>query len=159
MTSPSRQSISEGCSNTPPARLLAIDPGIANGYAIFENGIIKDLGSVNGVEAFDVWLHNVPEKYGPVDVVVCEKFVLFRGKAKQQIGSKFEVSQVIGMVTSWARRHGATLVMQPADILAIAPKWSKMPMPKDHSKSHHVSAYNHAFYYMVTNDMRLPEGM
>jgi len=150
---------SAGCSNTPPERLLSIDPGKHVGWAIFENGTVKDLGAISGVEKFDEWLHEVPAKYGPVDVVVMEDFRLFRHKAQQQIGSRFEASQVIGLVTSWARRNKAELVMQNADILGIAPKWSKMPMPKDHSKSHHVSAYNHAFYYLVTNDMRLPEGM
>lgn len=154
-----QRSISAGCSNTPPARLLAIDPGIDNGWAIFENGVVKDLGSVNGVEAFDEWLHEVPNKFGPVDVVVVEDFRLFRHKAQQQIGSKFEAVQVIGMVQSWARRNKATLVKQGSAILSIAPKWSKMPMPRNHAKSHHVSAYNHAFYYLVNNDMRLPEGM
>lgn len=152
-------SISAGCSNTPPERLLAIDPGIANGWAIFEKGRIKDLGSINGVEAFDEWLHEVPNKYGPVDVVVVEDFRLFRHKASQQIGSRFEASQVIGLVQSWARRNGAEFIKQSSDILSIAQVWSKMKMPKNHSKSHHVSAYNHGFYYLVKNDMRLPEGM
>lgn len=152
-------STSVACSNTPPARLLAIDPGKATGWAIFENGVVKTMGAEHSVEAFDKWLHDVPEKFGKIDVVVMEDFRLFRHKAQQQIGSRFEASQVIGLVTSWARRHGAELVMQKADILAIAPKWSKMPMPKDHSKSHSVSAYNHAFYYLITNDMRMPEGM
>jgi hypothetical protein len=160
MSKNSQPSISVGCSNTPPARLLAIDPGIHNGWAIFEHGVVKDLGTVDGVEAFDVWLHNVvPEKYGKVDVVVIEDFRLFRGKAKQQIGSRFETVQVIGGVQSWARRQGAELVKQSADILQIAPKFSKMTMPRNHNKSHHISAYNHAFYYLVNNDMRLPEGM
>jgi hypothetical protein len=148
-------SISAGCSNTPPARLLAIDPGIHNGWAIFKNGVVENLGSIDGVAEFDKWLHNQDN----IDVVVIEDFRLFRHKAKQQIGSKFEAVQVIGLVESWARRQGAKVVKQNADILAIAPKWSKMPMPKNHSVSHHVSAYNHAFYYLVKNDMRLPEGM
>lgn len=159
MSENKQPSISAGCSNTPPERLLAIDPGIANGWAIFENGVVKDLGSVIGVEKFDEWLHEVPNRYGKVDIVIIEDFRLFRHKAQQQIGSRFEAVQVIGLVQSWARRNEATLVKQGSDILAIAPKWSKMPMPKDHSKSHSVSAYNHAFYYLVKNDMRLPEGM
>src|SRR6478735_1980723 len=160
MSKGSLRSISGASFNTPPERLLAIDPGIHNGWAVFEKGVIKDLGSVDGVEAFDVWLHNVvPDKYGHIDVVVIEDFRLFRGKAKQQIGSRFETVQVIGLVQSWARRNKAELVKQGSDILAIAPKWSKMPMPKNHANSHHVSAYNHAFYYLVKNDMRLPEGM
>lgn len=159
MNENNQHSISAGCSNTPPERLLAIDPGIHNGWAIFEKGVIKDLGSIDGVTNFDIWLHNVPKEYGPVDVVVIEDFRLFRHMAQKQIGSKFEVTQVIGLVESWARRNKAEVVKQNSDILSVAVKWSKMPMPKNHSQSHHVSAYNHGFYYLVKNDMRLPEGM
>lgn len=147
--------ISAGSFNTPPERLLAIDPGIHNGWAIFKNGIIEDLGTIDGIHEFDEWLH----KQENIDLVVLEDFVLFRHKAQVQIGSKFEVTQVIGMVKSWARRNKIPVVMQKSDVLPIAGTWSKMPMPKDHSKSHHVAAYNHGFYYLVNNNMRAPEGM
>lgn len=151
--------VSTGLSAKPPEWLLAIDPGLTTGWAIFKNGVVNDLGSIRGVREFITWLEEVPNKYGPVTVIVVETYKLFRGKAQQQIGSEFEAVQVIGACDSWAMRNEVELIKQPSSILEIAPKWSKMPMPRDHSKSHHVAAYNHAFYYMITNNMRLPEGM
>ena len=147
----------EGLSK-PPNLLLAIDPGKTSGWALFRNGVIANMGQIRGVEEFILWLENLTNEYGPIDVIVVESFVLFSGKAQHQIGSEIENVQVIGACQRWAIRN-VEFVKQPSDILEIAPTYSKMPMPKDHSKSHGPAAYNHAFYYLVTNNMRLPEGM
>ena len=150
--------VSTGLSK-PPGLLLAIDPGKTTGWALFRDGVVANLGQVEGVDEFTLWLEDLIKEYGPINVIVVEAFVLFRGKAQQQIGSEFEVVQVIGICQSWALRNNVELVKQPSDILTVAQIWSKMKMPKDHSKSHYVAAYNHAFHYLVTNNMRLPEGM
>lgn len=138
---------------TPPHLLLAVDPGIANGWAEFTDGILTDWGTVKGVNEFDDWLHSRPHKY---DQVVFEDYRLFRHKAQQQIGSRFEAVQVIGMLGSWARRQGAKTDRQPSSILPIGAKYSGWAMPSDHSKSHHVSAIAHGFYWLVSNNMIIP---
>lgn len=143
----------------PPKLLLGVDPGKTTGWALFENGLPVTWGQAKGVEAFDIELDDIVQAYGPPNIVIVEDFALFRGKALQQSGSKMEASQVIGVMASFARRHKAELVKQPSNILPIAQKWSKMNMPSNHSTSHWVSAYNHAWYYLVRNEMVLPVGI
>jgi hypothetical protein len=143
----------------PPGVLLAVDPGKSTGWAVYVDGLVKNLGICRTPEEFDIWLDSFVETYGKPDVVVIEKFVLFRHKAKQQIGSQFEVSQVIGVAKSFGRKTEAEVVMQGSDILPTAVMWSKMKIPTDHNVSHHIVAANHAVYYLVSNDMMLPLGM
>jgi hypothetical protein len=38
-------------------------------------------------------------------------------------------------------------------------KYSKVPIPLNHDKSHHIVAFNHGIFYLVTNAMMLPIGM
>jgi hypothetical protein len=142
-----------------PNVLLAVDPGKSTGWAVYKKGLMADMGICRTPEEFDIWLDGFEAKYGTPDVVVYEGFKLFRHKAKQQIGSEFEVSQVIGITTSFARRNNAEAVKQYSDILPTAVMWSKMRIPKDHSVSHNIVAANHAVYYLVKNDMILPNGI
>lgn len=142
-----------------PKVLLSVDPGKATGWAVYNKTLMKDMGICRTPEEFDVWLDSFVAKYGPPDVVLIEDFVLFRHKAKQQIGSRFEVSQVIGITKRFARQADAEVVMQKSDILPTAVLYSKMPIPKDHANSHHIVAANHAVYYLVSHDMMLPIGM
>lgn len=133
-------------------KLLAIDPGGMNGVAWWDEDNYQ-LAGFNQVKIddFTIWLENhVPKP----DVIVIEDFRLRKGKALQQSGSNMPASQVIGMVDSYCKRNGIKMVKQPAYILATAVQMSQMPLPKDHSKSHWVSAYNHGFWYLVQNGYR-----
>lgn len=147
--------------NKPPRHLVSFDPGKATGWAVFIDGLpTKDIGILRGLDALDDFLADYVGKYGMPDVVVYEGFLLYSHKAKQQSGSRMEASQAIGKIKFWCKLIRVPLVvMQDANILPIAVKWSKLPLPGDHDNSHHISAYNHGWYYLVKNGMQLPTGM
>lgn len=142
-----------------PEIMLAIDPGVANGWAIFKRGILSEWGIVNGVNEFDDWLHEQTHKFNQL---VYEDYRLFKHKAIQQSGSRFEAVQVIGMLNSWARQNGVKFNpdtdRQPSSILPEGCAWSGWKMPSDHSKSHHVAAIAHGTYWLVKNSMIIPAG-
>lgn len=143
---------------TPPRLMLAVDPGIANGWAEFADGILVKWGTVKGVNEFDDWLHS--KERPEYDQLVYEDYRLFRHKAVQQIGSRFETAQVIGMLNSWARQNNINFNpdtdRQPSSILPEGCLFSGWPMPTDHSKSHHVAAIAHGTYWLVKNGMIVP---
>lgn len=82
------------------------------------------------------------------DVMIVEEYRIFGQKKNAHVGSKVETIQVIGQLKAFARKHKIEIVEQPANILVIAQLWSGKKMPSDHSKSHWVSAYLHAYYYL-----------
>ena len=132
-------------------RVLAVDPGGMNGLAWFkENGDLDGFNQVK-LDDFAVWLENHEPK---PDVVVVEDYRLRKGKALQQSGSNMPASQAIGIVDSYCKRNHIQMVKQPAYILATAVKMTQMPLPKDHSQSHWVAAYNHGFWYLVKQGIR-----
>lgn len=144
---------------TPPAHLLAIDPGLATGYSVWLDARPGRQGDVRGMSKFDDWLVEYVGKYGKPDIIVMEKFELFRWKAEKQSGSNMPASKVIGKVELWAKMHKIPIVMQAPSILPVAQKWSKIKMPSNHDQSHHIAALNHAVYYLVKNNYMLPLGM
>lgn len=155
-----QKSISVDSLADPPKHLLSLDPGKATGYAVFLNGLpSKHMGIIRGLDEFDDFLSNYVQTYGLPDLVVFENFKLFSWKAKQQSGSPMEASQVIGKIKFWAKLLGIPVVEQSPQILSVAVKWSKLPLPKNHDNSHHISAYNHGWFYLVSNGMQLPTGM
>ncbi len=132
--------------NSFPGEIIGIDPGLMNGIATFYgDGRPKGLGQLTLDEMVE-WA----DSYEPeVSVLVVEDFVTFKKRALQQAGSRQHASQVIGLMKGFAKRKKAHLVLQPASILDTAVKWSQVKMPSDHSISHQISAYNHAYYWMV----------
>lgn len=144
---------------TPPKMIAGFDPGLATGYSIWRDARPAEHGDVRGMAKFDDFLVDFVEKFGKPDVIVVEKFTLFRWKAVQQSGSDMPASKVIGKIELWARMHKIPIVYQPANILPIAVKWSQIPLPANHDKSHHISALNHVVYYLVKNKMMSPLGL
>lgn len=132
-------------------RVMAIDPGGTNGIAWFDDNY--------QLESFaHVKLANLPEwlslhKPKP-DIVIVENFRLWKHMALRQAGSHMPASQGIGIIKSYCFYNGIQLVEQSPQILQTAVLMSQMPLPKDHSKSHWVSAYNHAFWWLVQNGYR-----
>ena len=139
----------------PPKRLIAFDPGKATGWAIFQDGLPKDFGDIRGLSKLDDFLIALDD----IDFAVYEDFRLYSHKALQQSGSHMEASQAIGKIEIWAKMRKIACIAQPANVLPVAQLWSKMKMPRNHDKSHHISAYNHAVYYLVKNKMMLPVGI
>jgi len=132
--------------------LLALDPGRTTGWAIFDSqGKIVDYGQVGMTEVNDL-----DEKIEPNNIshIVYEDFKLFAHKARKQIGSRFEASQVIGKAEGWAHKYKLDIVKQPASIKSIAEKWSQVHPTGSHAQSHWVDAYNHGYYYLVKRGLR-----
>ena len=90
------------------------------------------------------------------DVIVMEKWRLYRGYEKQFIGSEFPSVQFIGAVKFLTRRYGVKLVMQGADVQKVGiarakadghPLYEVMTKPVAHNDGHDQSALAHLYYY------------
>jgi hypothetical protein len=126
--------------------LLAIDPGLMNGWALFHDLVFMEMGqiSLNDLPAF---LENGDEP----SLVVVEDYKLFKHLALQQSGSHIEAAKAIGVIESYCNRHGVKMVLQQAGILPIAEKWTNTKRPKNHAKGHQVCAYLHGEYFLIKN--------
>jgi len=126
-------------------QIIGVDPGKVTGIAIFNgDGTLDTFGQLSieeVIELTDGYLKNV-------SVIVVEDFILFKKRALQQAGSRLHASQVIGMMKVFARQKNARLVMQPAERKNDGANLSQKFPPSDHSQSHQVDAYNHAFFWM-----------
>lgn len=131
----------------PYSGLLALDPGMTTGWAIFgSNAQLIEYGQANMKEVVDL---DELIKEHKISHIVAEDFRLFRHKAQRQSGSRMEAPQVIGMAKTWAAKFGCEFFLQPSSIKPIAEMWSQVKPPSNHANSHGVDAYNHGFYYLV----------
>ena len=146
---------------TPPKHLIVFDPGKATGWALFEDGKIKDWGILRSLPELDEFLINYVTNYGMPTNVLYENFIVFANKAQKQTGSKMEAPQAIGKIKLWASMLGITPEKpQMSNILKLAVKWSGVDHDKgDHANSHNKAAFNHGVYWLVKNDMMLPAGI
>ena len=143
----------------PPHILDAFDPGVTTGWARFIDGELKYWNQLVGLDALTDHLESLSPK-AKADIIVMEKYALFKWLALQQSGSKMEVAQAEGIIKSYVRRNAIRLVEQSPQILSIAKLWSKVDHSKgSHGFSHWKSALNHGYYYLVSNKMILPEGL
>lgn len=138
--------------------ILAVDPGKTSGYVIMEE---REPWSILGhghatVEGMADLLENYENPNG-LSTIIYEDFLLFKGKAIAQSGSRFEASQVIGMLKAFARKHGKLLVRQSTDNRDRGYAWAQVYRPSDHSKSHKWDALAHASYYLITRNLMPPE--
>lgn len=128
-----------------PGNIVGVDPGKMSGLAIFSPTgqplVLTQLDIDQMIEFTTVYKD-------PVAVVVVEDFVTFRQRAKEQVGSRQHASQVIGMMKVFAKQKGARFVLQPAARKEEGSKLSGHVPPSDHSQSHQVDAFNHAFFWM-----------
>lgn len=152
-TNPSDVVQYSGPKNIPPGIMLAVDPGLATGWVIFNNGVLHDWGIERGLDAFSDLLVKFDDNMVRFDLVLYENFKLFKWLAVQQSGSEMETSQAIGMLRHWARQHAYPVEDQSPQILKIAQMWSKVNLNKNHKNSHHEAAFNHGFYWLVSHNM------
>lgn len=131
--------------------ILAVDPGVTIGWAIFySDGEIHSFGQIHK-DDFPQWLADQEFEF---HTIVVEDYVLYRKKAVKQSGSNMPASLVIGQLEMFAAQQGAKLVKQQADILPQAQKLSGLKMPSDHSISHQFSALNHGVYWLIKEGIR-----
>lgn len=131
---------------------FGFDPGDTTGIAIFSNEGVLQASLQLKLDDLIEWV-NVNSMPDEPNVVIIEEFVLFARRARQQAGSSMKASQAIGLLKGWASRHKAQLVMQKAAIKPIAIQWAQVDMPSQHSKTHHIDAYLHVYYYLVSKNI------
>ncbi len=126
------------------------DPGDTTGIACFSNEGVLQYSMQLKLDDLIVWVNDQAMPDFEDNVVIIEEFVLFARRARQQAGSSMKASQAIGLLKGWASRYGAKIVMQRANIKPIAMQWAQVSMPSQHSQTHHVDAYLHVYYYLVS---------
>lgn len=131
---------------------LAFDPGETTGWALFnDDGSINGWGQLTEEQLqykLDLWEHE------PIDVVICEGFIIFRHKARKFAGNRMVTIQIIGMIKRFAHKICAKYVEQDADILPMAQMKTQVKMPSNHAESHKVSAFNHGAWYLIQQGIR-----
>ena len=141
--------------------VLGVDPGKTTGWAVIdiENGVPLKTEQTTGNEATSDFLYQLLHEFPPTAyefvTVIMEDYRIFGHKAKQHIGSNVPAAQVIGIVEHQARQWGVPIVKQPANILPMAQRLTGVKMPGTHAKSHWVSAYLHACYWLIKNNLML----
>jgi hypothetical protein len=130
--------------------LVSFDPGETTGVAEFnEEGDLRKAGQFRFKELVDYC-----ENLSNVEYIVCEDFRIRRSKATKFVGNRMETIQAIGVIRAAAQRLEAEFILQDSSILPIAQKWTQVPLPKDHSASHWISAFNHGAYWLIRRGER-----
>jgi hypothetical protein len=130
---------------------IGVDPGDTTGIAVLdsETGTLIALHQFNKDELF-IWLKSYLEKLRPICFVV-EDFRLHRARAGAQTGSRFIAAQIIGVIQYEARQRDIPVILQEIGKKDTGEKFSQMRVPKNHARSHMFDAYNHAYFWLVTN--------
>lgn len=144
--------------------VFGIDPGKNIGFARFDvqDKVIKHKSeTIMDFDLFCVVMNSVSimaqERNSPEPIIiVMEDFLLFAHKAKNQIGSRMDASQVIGVVKYLVKTSNGrlVLVMQQPSINLTAAKYSGHGLAILNRGGHlpdDISASNHAHYWLVEN--------
>jgi len=125
------------------------DPGYSTGWALvqYQDGELLSEGTTEFPKMTGFLMENEDLLF-KTKVVIVEDFALRGGKAKAQIGSRFETVQVIGMLRLWTAGSGLSILLQPPSIKPIAQRFTGRVPTGTHSKSHPIDAYNHVEYYL-----------
>lgn len=137
---------------------LAFDPGKVTGFAAFaSNGAPTVMGHIpdwnKGVFEFLKQFAR-PNTKAP-KVVIYEAYQI-RGRGQRVDENAILTRAVIAVIKNFAALVEAELVAQQAAVLPIAAKFSGMEMPRDHSLSHQISAFNHGWYRLTEDKVVIP---
>lgn len=133
---------------------LAFDPGKTTGWARFsDEGEAVGYGQLNLDELIE-YTNSVLAEDETIQAVIVEDWLLFKKKAAQQVGSRMEASQAIGILKKLATDAGAKFVLQPSNIKSIAEKWTQIKPVGSHANSHWVDAFNHGAFYLINAGIR-----
>lgn len=130
-----------------PVVYLSIDPGESNGicgydvkYHLLFMLVVKEADMIRFLAQFEHIKH-----------CICEGYLLFPNKARQQIYSDMKTPKVIGRVESWSEINEIELHMQPPTIKVTGYKWiGKRPLPKSNPQNHPMDAHVHFMYWGIT---------
>lgn len=141
--------------------VVGIDPGKNIGFARIdaeEKKIIHEMDKIVQWDLFTLMLENIAiyanERLGDQPLIIAmENFRLFGHLAGKQIGSHMEASQVIGAVkyVVATSKGKMKLVLQEPSINETASKWSGRGVKKGLHLPDNISAYNHAYYWLIKN--------
>lgn len=131
---------------------LSVDPGETVGWATFDE---QGNGLKNGTVIGRPALLNLLRAVNPT-VIICEDFMLYPWKSKDQAFSQFETVKVIGWLEMWAHIKKIVVHLQPSNVLTIALMWSGIKAPKGHLPDE-MSAYAHGVYWLQKNNIRKPQ--
>ena len=141
--------------------VLGVDPGNTTGWALIQvsTGVPlirkQTAGNKESSDFLRLLAGIIKNDDYYLYAIIMEDYRIFSHKAKQHIGSDVPAAQIIGMVEHQASLMDVQVIKQPANKLPIAQKLVGVKMPGDHSKSHWVSAYLHACYWLIANDYML----
>ena len=142
--------------------LIGVDPGEAVGFAVFEvhpdspiDTRMIYLGQGRHT-TFNEEFVELVNKYSP-KIVVAEDYIVYSHKLKAHRNSRMNTSRMLGKIEALGDVFNYKVELQPASILPVAEKWTKRPLPKNHSISHQFSALNHARFYMIKNNLDVNE--
>ena len=136
---------------------LAYDPGKTTGWARFSDaGEAVSYGQVDLDELME-HLDEMAFEREEIKAVIVEDWLLFKKKAVQQVGSRMEASQAIGILKKFAKDNNAEFILQPSNVKSIAQKWTQLKPVGSHANSHWVDAFNHGAYYLINAGIRQTE--
>ena len=99
-----------------------------------------------------------------IDAVVIEDFMLFKSKANNQVGSRFETVKVIERITYDCERLGLNdrIVMQSPQLRNNAKgmpeahyEWLRKQQPDPRLRVHYIAAYRHLRYYVFSQKIAM----
>lgn len=132
-------------------KLVAFDPGLTTGWALFEEGQVSKVGESKWEdELFTLFKF---EYIQTADLFIVEDFLL--QKERNQRWTRLETPQVIGAIKLRAHQLGVPVVMQQPSIKPVAFKWMETEKPKGHAP-HYLDAVAHGNYYLIKNKLKLP---
>ena len=122
-------------------KVLAIDPGKANGWAVLEDGRLLDSGVADQEQLYSML------EGQDVDHVVYESYRLYATHSRQMIGDEFLTPQIIGVIQYICNKRGMTFSEQPATTKKFHSdaklKEMGLYVPIDHRRD----AIRHGLYY------------
>lgn len=141
---------------------LGIDPGETAGFCLMEvdrespvNTKPIEIGQFRH-EDFEEWAESTLTRDGLTHVVI-EDYRVYKQHAGRHAGDRLITARMLGKVETICAQKGIACIMQMADILPIAQKWTQVKMPRNHAISHQVSALNHVRFFLIKNKWDLSE--
>ena len=134
--------------------VIGFDPGFTTGVCkVVASGTRQEIGLPveTGVQVKFDKLQEFLAGLDPTGIktVFIESYIVRKDKVSAHVGSDLKTSQAIGMIKFWAAMHKLPIKEQRPQILTLMEKKTGIPMPKNHDKSHWVSAFYHATYELM----------
>lgn len=137
-----------------PVTYLAIDPGGHNGICGYDTRhylmFMATVGADDIVRFLDLFDH--------IKKCICEDYILYNNKMKQQINSDMETSRIIGRIEAWAEKKNVELIKQLAKDKPQGYAFlGKKPLPKTNPRNHEWDAHAHFTFWAVRTGRVIPK--